>query len=187
MNLSSVIPFSSCLQSFPASVFPNESALHIRWSKYCGREIPNHRSVLVIQNPSSFLRKWVNFLCLHGHRILIYFKKMYIYIYIYILMWTIFKVFIEFVTVLSLFHVLFFWLWGMWDLNSPARNWTQTSCIGSQSLSLCWNTSKVLLTYYFKSGMKMAYYGDFWGWCGEGNGNPLQNSSLENPMDGGAW
>ena len=110
MNLSSVIPFSSCLQSFPASVFPNESALHIRWSKYCGREIPNHRSVLVIQNPSSFLRKWVNFLCLHGHRILIYFKKMYIYIYIYILMWTIFKVFIEFVTVLSLFHVLFFWL-----------------------------------------------------------------------------
>ena len=31
-------------------------------------------------------------------------------VYIYILMWTIFKVFIEFVTVLSLFHVLFFWL-----------------------------------------------------------------------------
>ena len=25
-------------------------------------------------------------------------------------------------------------------------------------------------------------------WCiGEGNGNPLQYSSLENPMDGGAW
>ena len=22
---------------------------------------------------------------------------------------------------------------------------------------------------------------------GEGNGNPLQNSGLENPMDGGAW
>ena len=22
---------------------------------------------------------------------------------------------------------------------------------------------------------------------GEGNGNPLQNSCLENPMDGGAW
>ena len=31
---SSVIPFSSCLQSFPASVFSNESALHIRWPKY---------------------------------------------------------------------------------------------------------------------------------------------------------
>ena len=31
---SSVVPFSSCPQSFPASVFSNESALHIRWSKY---------------------------------------------------------------------------------------------------------------------------------------------------------
>ena len=31
---SSVIPFSSHLQSFPASVFSNESALHIRWPKY---------------------------------------------------------------------------------------------------------------------------------------------------------
>ena len=25
------------------------------------------------------------------------------------------------------------------------------------------------------------------GWIGEGNGTPLQYSSLENPMDGGAW
>ena len=32
--LSSVIPFSSCLQSFPASVFSNESVLCIRWPKY---------------------------------------------------------------------------------------------------------------------------------------------------------
>ena len=32
---SSVIPFSSCLQSFPAiRVFPNESVLCIRWPKY---------------------------------------------------------------------------------------------------------------------------------------------------------
>ena len=32
---SSVVPFSSCLQSFPASgSFPMESALHIRWPKY---------------------------------------------------------------------------------------------------------------------------------------------------------
>ena len=37
---SSVIPFSSHLQSFPASgVFSNESALHIRWSKYSDWEI----------------------------------------------------------------------------------------------------------------------------------------------------
>ena len=31
----SIIPFSSCPQSFPASVFSSESALHIRWPKYC--------------------------------------------------------------------------------------------------------------------------------------------------------
>ena len=32
--LSSVTPLSSCPQSFPASVFSNESALHIRWPTY---------------------------------------------------------------------------------------------------------------------------------------------------------
>ena len=31
---SSVIPFSSCPQSFPASVFCNESTLRMRWPKY---------------------------------------------------------------------------------------------------------------------------------------------------------
>ena len=31
---SSVFPFSFCLQSFPAWVFSNESAPHIRWPKY---------------------------------------------------------------------------------------------------------------------------------------------------------
>ena len=31
---SSVIPFSSCPQSLPASVFSNESTLHMRWPKY---------------------------------------------------------------------------------------------------------------------------------------------------------
>ena len=33
-HLVSVICFSSCLQSFPASVFSNELALHIKWPKY---------------------------------------------------------------------------------------------------------------------------------------------------------
>ena len=31
---SSVVPFSSCPQSLPASVFSNESILHMRWPKY---------------------------------------------------------------------------------------------------------------------------------------------------------
>ena len=29
-----VVPFSSCPQSLPASVFSNESTLHMRWPKY---------------------------------------------------------------------------------------------------------------------------------------------------------
>ena len=36
-------------------------------------------------------------------------------------MWTIFKVFVEFITVLLLFHILVFWPGGMWDLSSQAR------------------------------------------------------------------
>ena len=36
-------------------------------------------------------------------------------------MGTIFKVFIESVTILILFHVLVFWPWGMWDLSFPTR------------------------------------------------------------------
>ena len=31
---SSVVPFSSCLKSFPVSLFSNESALHIKWPEY---------------------------------------------------------------------------------------------------------------------------------------------------------
>ena len=34
-------------------------------------------------------------------------------------MWTIFKFFMEFVTILFLFYVLFFWPGGMWDFSSP--------------------------------------------------------------------
>ena len=40
------------------------------------------------------------------------------------LIWTIFKVFIEFITILFLFYVLAFWPQGMWDLISPIRDWT---------------------------------------------------------------
>ena len=36
-------------------------------------------------------------------------------------MWTIFKVFVEFITILLLFHILFFGPRGMWDLSSQAR------------------------------------------------------------------
>ena len=50
-------------------------------------------------------------------------------------MWTIFKVFTEFVIVLLLFYALVFWPWGMWDLHSPTRDRTHTPSKGRQSLN----------------------------------------------------
>ena len=55
--------------------------------------------------------------------------------FFFFLTWTIFKVFVEFVTILLLFYVLVFWPLGMWDLSSPARDWTRITCTGRQSLN----------------------------------------------------
>ena len=45
-------------------------------------------------------------------------------------MWTTFEVFIEFVMILLLFHILVFWLTDMWDLSSGTRDRSQPLCIG---------------------------------------------------------
>ena len=42
----------------------------------------------------------------------------------------------------SVFYVLFFWPWGMWDLSSPTRDRTHTPCIGRQSFNH-WTTREV--------------------------------------------
>ena len=46
------------------------------------------------------------------------------------LMWTILKVFMEFVVILLLFYALAFWQGGMWDLNSPTRDRIHTPYTG---------------------------------------------------------
>ena len=51
----------------------------------------------------------------------------------FFLQWTTFKVFIEFVTILFLFYLLGFWLWGMCDLSSLTRDWTCAACAGRWS------------------------------------------------------
>ena len=60
---SSVTPFSSCPQSFPASIFSNESALHIRWPKYWHFSISpsNEYSELI-----SFRIDWFDLLGVQG-------------------------------------------------------------------------------------------------------------------------
>ena len=56
-------------------------------------------------------------------------------------MWTIFKVFIEFVTILLLFCFAS-WPRGTWDLSSLTRGGTCTPCIGRRSLNH-WTTREV--------------------------------------------
>ena len=60
-------------------------------------------------------------------------------------MWTIFEVFIEFVTILFLLYALVFWPQGMWDLISLTRYQTHTLCNGRQNLNH-WTTRKVLFS-----------------------------------------
>ena len=62
---SSVIPFSSCPQSFPASVFSNESALRIRWPKYWSFSFkisPSNEH----PGPIPFRMDWLDLLAVQG-------------------------------------------------------------------------------------------------------------------------
>ena len=64
---SSVVPFSSCPQSLPASVFSNESTLHMRWPKYWSFSfsiIPSKE----IPGLISFRMDWLDLLAVQGTR-----------------------------------------------------------------------------------------------------------------------
>ena len=63
------------------------------------------------------------------------FLKSFFFFFWDFLMWTIFKVFIEFFTTLLLSYVLDFWPWGMWDLTSLTRNQTHTLCTGDEAVN----------------------------------------------------
>ena len=63
--LSSVVPFSSCPQSFPVSGSSNESALHIRWPKYWSFSFnigPSNEHPGLI----SFRMDWMDLLAVQG-------------------------------------------------------------------------------------------------------------------------
>ena len=68
---------------------------------------------------------------------------------LFFLMWTIFKVFIELVTILLPFYVLFFWPRGMWNLSSVTRDRTRSPCIGRWNLNH-WTTREVPLALFFR-------------------------------------
>ena len=71
---SSVVPFSSCPQSLPTSVFSNESTLHMRWPKYWSfsfRISPSKE----IPGLISFRTDWLDLLAVQGTRD--YYQKLY--------------------------------------------------------------------------------------------------------------
>ena len=49
---------------------------------------------------------------------------------VFFLIWTIFKVFVELITILLLLYVSVFWPRGRWDLKSPIRDRTCTPYAG---------------------------------------------------------
>ena len=62
---SPVVPFSSCPQSLPASVFSNESTLHMTWPKYWSFSfsiIPSKEH----PGPIYFRMDWLDFLAIQG-------------------------------------------------------------------------------------------------------------------------
>ena len=63
--LSSVVPFSSCPQSLPASVFSNESTLCMKWPKYWSFSFSISPSK---EHPGliSFRMDWLDLLAVHG-------------------------------------------------------------------------------------------------------------------------
>ena len=81
-------------------------------------------------------------------------------------MWTIFKVFIESVTILLLFYVLVFWPQGMWDLSFLTRDWTHNPYTGRWSLNH-WTTREVPSGNSF---IWMTMSVQFWTSCDSGTG-----------------
>ena len=75
----------------------------------------------------------------------------YVLFVFFLLIWTIFKAFIECVKILFLFYVLVFWPGDMECLSSLTRDWTHTPCSGRWNLIL-WTTREVCLLFFFFFG-----------------------------------
>ena len=75
----------------------------------------------------------------------------------FLFMWSIFKVFIKFVTMLLLLYVLVFWPWLMWNLSSLTKDWTCTPCIGKRSLNH-WAAREVLNVFLYLSNQCLGFH-----------------------------
>ena len=82
-------------------------------------------------------------------------------------------------------------IWSLVPLRFLNPAWTSGSSSFTYCWSLAWRILSITLLACEMSAIVwlFAHFFDipFFGIDGEGNGNPLQYSCLENPMDGGAW
>ena len=85
-------------------------------------------------------------------------------------------------TILLLFHLLAFWPGGIWDLSSPIRVSNRHTLHHQRSPSHFFLSKKCEMRK-----KKKRMYVHIYICNGEGDGNPLQYSCLENPMERGAW
>ena len=87
-----------------------------------------------------------------------------------------------------LFYVLVFWAQGMWDLSSLTRNQTCAPCIGiaESAWKIPWTEEPGGLQSMGSLRVRHNWVTSL-SCIGEGNGNPLQCSCLENPRDSRAW
>ena len=74
------------------------------------------------------------------------------FFFFFFLKWIIFKILIEFVTVLLLFYVSGFWQQGMWDLSFLTRDWTWTPALEGEVLTTGL-PGKSLEFFIFKKGI----------------------------------
>ena len=122
-------PWNLCPQTWSRKMFPElprpaASCHAMPLLKLCSAQSPCMVSSLL-----PLTSHWPAhcFICFSAHCLFSFLRLF------FFLMWTIFKVFIAFITILLLFYVLIFWLRGMWDLNPPTRDRTRTHCIGRRS------------------------------------------------------
>ena len=123
-GLASAFLFSHSVQTCTA---------HTVFSRELSQGQNDHASSSVYWRMFPNMQKWQN---LQSHSLTIMLS---FWLFKEFLMWTIFKVFTEFVRTLLLFlcfyFLFFFWLRGTWDLSSLIRDRTRTPCIGRQSLN----------------------------------------------------
>ena len=73
-------------------------------------------------------------------------------------MWTIFKVFIESVTIVLLFYVLVFWPQGMWNLSFMTRDRTGTPALGGEVLTTGLPAKSQFVAYQWENLFKNYYH-----------------------------